>query len=315
MTRRWDLLAFGDPCADIVVGIDEAPRLGEKVLGRALGTFSGGTTANVACAFARLGRPAAVFGRVGDDAHGALLRESLQGFGVNTDHLGIEARSASASVIAMVARSGERAIVYVPMAARAPQRAALHGALQQTRIAYAMPYELDDFVLFSRAAREHGAQVAIDLEAAVAPDHAAMWQRIARADIVFFNESGFRAGTGEAPTQASMSRLLAAGVRTVVVTQGGAGAMAVDGNGFVHHAAFPAQVLDTTGAGDTFNAAFLVATLDGQDLSGAVRFACAAASCAVAAVGARSGMPDRRTVDAIVSAPQPSTTPTENRPC
>ena len=99
MSRRWDLLAHGDPCADVVVALEEASRFGEKVVGRPLGIHAGGTTANAACAFSRLGGRAAVYGRVGDDAHAALLRQSLQDFGVDMTHLRTEPHSACACVI------------------------------------------------------------------------------------------------------------------------------------------------------------------------------------------------------------------------
>jgi len=296
--RRWDLLAFGDPCADVVVAVPEVPRLGEKVLGRSLGVFAGGTTANTACAFAKLGRSAAVCGRVGDDGYATLLRASLYGFGVDTEYLHTEPNSASASVIALVSPSGERSIVYMPMPPRGLQAETLAAAARQARVFYAMPYDLGEFVAASRIARDNGALVAIDLEAAVAPDREAMQQRIAHADIAFFNESGFVAGTGEAPTPAALAALLTtAGLQTVVVTLGAAGAMAASRDAFAQHPAFAQAVVDTTGAGDTFNAAFLAAMLEGQSLQAGLRFACAAASHAVTAVGARSGMPDRATVE------------------
>ena len=299
--RVWDLLALGDPCADVMLTVDAAPSFGEKVLGRALGVFPGGTTANTACAFARLGRRAAVYGHVGDDAHAALLRESLQRFGVDTEHLRTEAGSASASVVAMIPSSGDRAIVYMPMALRIPEPQDLSAALRQSRLLYAMPYDLDEFVVASRIAREHGTLVAIDIEAAVAPDREAMQQRIALADIAFFNESGFIAGTGGAPTPQALAGLVAAGLQTVVVTLGAAGAVAADADGFARHRAFAQQVVDTTGAGDTFNAAFLVAMFEKQGLHESLRFACAAAACTVTAVGARTGMPERAAVQRLLA--------------
>lgn len=307
-SRRWDLLAFGDPCADVMIAVEETPRLGEKVLGRALGTFAGGTTANAACAFARLGGRAAVYGRVGDDAHALLVRRSLREFGVGTRYLHTEAHSASASVIAMISPSGERSIVYMPMRPRELHAPKLEGALRQSRVLYAMPYALDEFVVASRLARASGAWVAIDVEAAVAPDREALRQRVAHADIAFFNESGFTAGTGASPTQAGLSALLDSGVQSVVVTLGAAGAMAASRDGFARHPAFAQAVADTTGAGDTFNAAYLLAALEGQDLHTSLRFACAAASHAVTAVGARSAMPTRAMVERILRAgPRPRT--------
>jgi ribokinase/sulfofructose kinase len=208
-----------------------------------------------------------------------------------------EAGSASASVIAMVPPSGDRAIVYMPMPPRELPSDDLAAAMSQSRIFYAMPYDLDEFIAASRIARDHGALVAIDLEAAVAPDPEAMRQRIAHADIVFFNESGFVAGTGQQPTPQALAALAGKGPQTIVVTLGAAGAVAAERGVFAKQPAFTQQVADTTGAGDTFNAAFLVLWLEGRELDACLRFACAAAGHAVTAIGARSGMPNRATVE------------------
>ena len=300
MNRRWDVLAFGDPCVDIVMAADQLPAIGEKVLGRPIGVFAGGTEANVACAVAKLGRTSAVYGRVGADAHAPMLRRTLEDFGVGTQPLVVDASAPSACAIAMLAGSGERAIVYLPMPPRPADPQCLDNALHQASIAYSMPYELEGFLALSRAARRASTLVAIDIEAAVAPESGAMWSRVAAADIVFFNEDGFLAGTGEQPTMQAMSSVLRAGPRVVVVSLGAEGAVAMDCHGtFASQPAVPAKVVDTTGAGDTFNAAFLVAHMDGRPLQDALRFACAAASCTVAAMGAREGLPDRGTAEAI----------------
>lgn len=301
--RRWDLLAFGDPCADIVVGVDQAPQFGDKLLGRPLGVFSGGTTANAACAMARLGGRAALYGRVGGDAHATLLRESLHAFGVDTEHLRSEPDRPSASVIALVPPSGERAIVYMPMAPTPLQEHDLEVAMRQAQLFYAMPYDLDEFAAAARVARRCGTLVAIDIEPAVAPDAQALHARLAHADIVFFNEAGFRAGTGEEPHARALAAVLQRGPLAVVVTQGAGGAVAGEGGCLARSPAWASEVVDTTGAGDTFNAAYLFAMLQGRTLAERLHFACAAASRTVAAVGARSGMPDRASVERLLQHP------------
>jgi sugar/nucleoside kinase (ribokinase family) len=298
--RRWDVLALGNPCVDIVFSVDSLPTSGEKVLGRPLGHFGGGTEANVTCAIAKLGRSVALLGRVGGDAAASELKTSLEKFGVCTEHLTIDASAPSACAITAIEPSGERSIVYLPMPnARVTHE--LNSVLSHARMLYVMPYDLETFLVASHTARQCGTLVAIDLEAAVAPDAAGMWRRIEPSNMVFFNESGFRAATGQAPDENSLRRVQHAGPKTVVVTLGAAGAMAVDGPHFARQPAFAAQVADTTGAGDTFNAAFMVAWMDQLTLPNMLRFACAAASCAVATIGARTGMPDRLAVEAVLT--------------
>lgn len=299
--RRWQLLSFGDPCADVVLTAAQPPALGEKVLGRPLGVLAGGTTANVACAVARLGLDCAVFGRTGADAHGDMLRASFHAFGVGLDYLRRDPGSASASAIVIVTPSGEKSVIYQPMESAPLDESALSAAIAASRMVYAMPYDLDEYAVLSGLAQGHGTLVAIDLEAAVAPDAEAMRARAGLADIVFFNESGFRAGTGLPPSFDALRAVLALGPRLVVVSLGAAGAMAVTAEAQAQQSAFPATVIDTAGAGDSFNAAFLSAWLQGAALAEALRFACAAASCTVAAMGARTALPDRAIVQAVLA--------------
>ncbi|MCA1325596.1 carbohydrate kinase family protein [Herbaspirillum sp. alder98] len=298
--REFDLLAFGDPVADIMLRADALPPVGGKTLGQSLGIWPGGTTANVACAAARLGLRSALFGRTGDDAYASLLRASLLGHAVDTRWLSSMAQTPSASAIAVLAPTGEKSIIYMPMPAAPVEAHGLAQALAQTRMMYAMPYDFDQFAGLCHQARQAGVRIAIDLEAAVAPDPGQMRRRAALADIVFFNEAGFLAGTGQPPTPDAMREVLALGPGEVVVTLGAEGAVAINHGGHARHVAFPATVRDTTGAGDSFNAAYLCARLAGQALPEALRFACAAASCTVAALGARGGLPDQQRVACVL---------------
>jgi ribokinase/sulfofructose kinase len=84
------------------------------------------------------------------------------------------------------------------------------------------------------------------------------------------------------------------------VTCGARGALAVTRDAQLFQPAFPATLVDSTGAGDCFNGAFLTALLEGQALDAALRFACAAASIAVGATGARSALPTRGQLDRLL---------------
>jgi ribokinase/sulfofructose kinase len=298
--RRWDLLAFGDPCMDLNLEVDQWPEAGGKVMARAAGHTAGGTTANAACALARLGGRAAVFGRIGADPFGELLRRSLREDGVDVEHLQVAPGLPTGLAVSLLPPGGDRGLVVAPMAAAPPPFPAqrLHDALLQSRVVYAMPRDQAELSRISQLARGTRTRVALDLEPAVAGDPQTLAQRLPFADVVFFNEAGFRAGTGEAPSAEGLRRLLAHGPSCVVVTLGAQGAMAVDRGGAVRQAAFDVPVRDTTGAGDAFNAAFVLAHLEGQPLAACLRFACAASSFVIAEVGARAGLPSRAAVDA-----------------
>src|SRR3954470_4201818 len=80
----YDLLVVGSANAALVIGVERRPGAGETVLGSDLAVHPGGKGANQAVAAARLGARAALLARVGDDAHGRLLVDSLAAAGVDT---------------------------------------------------------------------------------------------------------------------------------------------------------------------------------------------------------------------------------------
>lgn len=178
----------------------------------------------------------------------------------------------------------------------------LRQALRASALVYLMPYDLDEYRSVARLARAEGVDVAIDVEPAVVGHGGGLRPLLADADIVMLNAAGFEAGTGQPAGHDAMRALLAFGPRVVVVTRGAAGALAVTGEGSARTAACPAEVVDTTGAGDGFNAAFLAACLRGRPLQDALRFAAAAASLGIEAVGARTALPTWEAVTTRLSA-------------
>jgi sugar/nucleoside kinase (ribokinase family) len=109
-----------------------------------------------------------------------------------------------------------------------------------------------------------------------------------RVDLLRANEEEAAALTGEADAQAAARGLLRL-AEAAVVTLGPRGALWADGAGEVHVPAVPAEVVDTTGAGDAFSAGLLAARAAGAEPEEALQAGCSAAAHAVARPGARPG--------------------------
>ena len=300
LNRPFRVLAYGDPNVDLVFAVAQPPASDQKVLGRHLGRFAGGTVANAGCAAAALGCRTQAFGRVGADDDGRFLLEASALHGVATQYVRTMAAAQSACAMIMLEPGGEKALVYGPLPGSPFDAAALSAALSASTLVYAMPYDLEEFVSVRALARARGTLVAIDVEAAMAPHDGDGDRLMGLADIVFMNEATYRHLFGCAPALAHMRGMLARGPRILVVTRGGAGALAVTRTAGAGQDAFSATLVDSTGAGDCFNGAFLAALFEGASLQGCLRFACAAASHAVAQLGARSGIPSRARVDALL---------------
>ncbi|MES2941641.1 MAG: carbohydrate kinase family protein [Pseudomonadota bacterium] len=305
--RPCDLLALGDPCIDLVVRTAAMPRWDDKILGQSWQILGGGTTCNVACAAARLGLKTAVHGTLGQEPGGLGMQTDFARFGVDTRYLLQRPDAASAMAVVLVSPTGERSVIYIPMQPvetnqSAAPRSDLAQALREVKAVYMMPYDPHYFAAVSRLAHQAGTEVIIDVEREVAKHAAGLALLLGHSDLIFFNEEGFRQATGHDAVPSALRALYeASGARCIVASLGSAGAIAIDETGIAVQPAYPAQVMDTTGAGDTFNAAFLYMRWRGSGLRQCLGFACAAASRTVAFVGARTGMPTADQVADIIS--------------
>jgi ribokinase/sulfofructose kinase len=302
--RPLDLLALGDPCVDLVYLAPRLPGWDDKTRGAMLGLFGGGTEANAACNAARLGWRCALFGRTGDDLHADFIHRELAQHGVQLQHLARQARGSSSLAAVAVSAQGERSVVWLPPAGDedAPDRGAeRRDALARSRWAYTMPYDAEALAMLARETEAAGTRLAIDVEREGTRAVAGGLGRLLQlADLVFLNQGGFEAATGLAPDGETLLGLCRGGrARTIVVTLGAEGALAADrAEGTAQAAAWPAEVVDTTGAGDTFNATFLVARDRGAALAAALQQACRAAARTVSAFGARGALATLSAADA-----------------
>jgi ribokinase len=103
--------------------------------------------------------------------------------------------------------------------------------------------------------------------------------------------------TDDVSAAKAADKLLARGVRTVILTLGSRGAFIADASGRELVRGFKVKAVDTTAAGDIFNGALAVALAEGKKLSAAVRFANAAAAISVTRLGAQPSAPTRTEIE------------------
>jgi fructoselysine 6-kinase len=242
--------------------------LGDDYLGGAAYSFVGGNALNVAVQLARLGRPAGYFGAVGPDADGERVRQSLVRAGVDVAGLVTVPGRTSVSRIRVDA-SGDRHFEFEDFAVCA-QYAPRPEALELLAACRAVHIGLLPAAAVSVRAWLTARGVLVSQDCAVTRGYENL-------DIAFCSQAA--AG---APATAVAEAAIAGGARLAVVTCGAEGSVAHDGRAWWRAAAVPAEVVDTTGAGDGYAAGFLDARLAGADVDQAMAAgsACAAAACA-----------------------------------
>ena len=105
------VVVLGSINADVFLNVPRLPRPGETIRATSTATFSGGKGANQAVAAARMGAPTSLIGRVGDDASGRMLRETLDADGIDISAVHIDPDAPTGTALITVAEHGENTIV------------------------------------------------------------------------------------------------------------------------------------------------------------------------------------------------------------
>jgi ribokinase len=297
------IVVFGSINVDVVMHVSRYPRAGETILGDACLLRPGGKGANQAVAAACVGASVRMFGAVGTDSFGDDMRRNLAAQGVDVSGVHRVAQAMTGCATITVDRAGENAICVgqgANLYARAdavPDEAL--GAASIVLAQMEVP-EAENWAVLERA-KARGARTVLNLAPAPASSGRTIDAIRRWVDVLAVNETEANAiadhlalPTAE-PSESAVAIAHALDV-TVVVTLGRDGASAVQGGNVIRAEALPVEVVDTTGAGDTF-VGVLAAGLDrGAALAEALRAASVAGSLACRTIGAQAAMPDRATL-------------------
>jgi ribokinase len=281
-----DLLVVGDVNPDLILrGGDIVPAFGqrEQIVDEAA-LVLGGSGSITACGAARLGLSAGIAACIGDDALGRFTREALDGAGVDTS--AVQVLPGATGVTVALARADDRAILTArgALAALDPAEVPEEVLARARHVHVASPFlqprllaGLPDLIARARAA---GATVSLD----PGWDPEQRWELEVGVDVLLPNAQEADALGG--------AEALAAPGRIVVVKRGADGAVGF-ADEVVQAAPPPVEVVDATGAGDSFDAGFLAAWLEGEGLEPALALGCACGALSTRALGGTAGQPDR----------------------
>jgi ribokinase len=281
---------------DLVVVADRLPRPGETVLGGRLSVHDGGKGANQAVAAARAGAMVSIIGAVGHDEHGRRALAALEAEGIDISGVRqLDGEPTGVAIIAVGPR-GENQIVVAPGANAAfTLDDADLARITGSRVLLTNHEVPNDVIVPAlRAASEAGVQSILN----PAPARGLSAEVLRLGPILTPNEHELVVAIGNDETEAALDELTARHGGPIIVTQGPAGALLAEDDGHEHFAGYPApEVVDTTGAGDTFNGVLATWLAGGASLGEAIVAANAAASLSVGTAGAREGMPRRSAIE------------------
>lgn len=301
-----DMLFIGGSSVDIILKIPRFPNPDEKLVVNYAGRQAGGFIANTACAAAKLGASTAWAGVLGDDESGALMIKAFQEFGVDTSLARIDPHITTDFTVIMVDPRGERTILVVPTSPSPPKlEKRVFAALEETKIVYTQPQPIEWLAPLADILHAAGGLMALDVEANAVVQGKHLKDVLRKSDLVFCNRRGLEAITSTSALSSGAQTVLDLGPQCVCVTLGRDGAYAATRADQFQVPGYDVPVVDTTGAGDCFHAAFLFGYLRKKPLNDVLRFANAAAALSVGKLGPRTGFPDRIQIESFLQAYSP----------
>ena len=302
------ILIVGSLNMDIVVEMTKMPELGETVMGKHLSYIPGGKGANQACAAGKLGGHVTMLGCVGNDNFGQRQIQLLKESHVCMEYVDVRQEEPTGTAVIYVDGTGANSIVVIPGANACCDIQYLkeHDELFQN-CSYAMfQMEIPKEAVYYGIARAKELGKTTILNPAPAPEALPeeIWEKI---DFFTPNETELAKLAGlkemdERSIRRGARKILAKGVKQVLVTMGSKGVLWVNDKTEQIFPARKVEAVDTTAAGDCFNGAFVTALQQGYSIEDAITFANLASSIVVTRKGAQSSIPERDEVYSICGA-------------
>jgi len=298
LSAHKPIVVVGSINTDLVAVTKRIPVVGETVIGSDFQIHPGGKGANQAVAIAQLGYPVRLIGRLGTDSFGAELRTSLTNAGVDIGGVSISDGTSGVAVI-VVSERGDNSIVLAPGANAKVTPADLDANISILRSAglvmaqLEIPLETVEYL--ARVCAREGVPLILDPAPALElpPDifKNIAWFTPNQTEATFYLGDELFDQRAHSPAEVAAA-FLSKGCQGVILKMGADGIfLASKGGESSFVPAFPVDAVDTTAAGDAFNAGFATGLMLGKSPLDSAVFAAAVAAISVTRAGAQPSMP------------------------
>ncbi|WP_199617287.1 carbohydrate kinase family protein [Paenibacillus alkalitolerans] len=304
--KTYDVVVFGDANIDLVVaGCNELPLPGQEVFVDNMTMHVGGGAALFALALAKLGLRVAFNGVLGGDGYAEFILDRFRQYGIDTRYIKTSSLHHTGISIAINPEKDRSFITYAGSNAELNVRELDMESVAAGRHVHLTGYKgsrnHDEFVGTIRTLKAKGATVSCD----VGWDDTGEWysgvfEVMGLADVFFMNETEALHYSGCRGMKESVRELARHGGH-VVVKLGSKGAVALRGGELLYRSGYAVKAVDTTGAGDSFNAGYMYGYLTGKPVEFCLIYGNACGALSVEAYGGSAGTPDREALAAFVA--------------
>jgi sugar/nucleoside kinase (ribokinase family) len=294
--KPYDILVAGEINPDLILSGNVTPEFGqvEKLVDSAVLTV-GSSSAIFACEAARLGLKVAFVSVSGDDIFGRFMLDEMNSRGVDTSAVFVRPGGGTGLSV-ILNRGADRAILTYPGLIRALTATEVtNDLLRRSRHLHVASYFLQTALqpglpdLFARA-HALGLTTSLDTNWDPSGEWCGFDELLCRVDVFLPNENEALALTGTKEIESAIQRL-GESYKVVAIKLGADGAIARRGGETARAPAIPVEVVDTIGAGDTFDAGFLFGWLNGWSLEKTLSLAVVCGSLSARAAGGTSAQP------------------------
>lgn len=282
------IAAIGDVNVDLITPVECLPKKGRQVITNDFEIHCGGCAANFAFACTKLGAEVKLFGKLGDDLFGWHILATLEENRVDISNVSLsDSNEKTGSTVAIVQGSDRSFITYRGTNATFSVSDVDYKKLKVDLV------HLPSFFLLDALQHDYGKIVnSVDGLKSIDPGWDPFGWRpeklrqlkdiLPNIDIFFSNLDEARRITGKRGAQQIIEKLLNLGIKIIALKMGN---MVSDGKKATRLTAFDVNTVDTTGAGDAFDAGFVIAYLSGKDLIECAIFANATAALSIGGIG------------------------------
>ncbi len=304
--NKEQILVVGSSNLDYVINMENIPVVGETVMGTSFEMAFGGKGANQAYACARLGGNTCFLSAVGMDKDTDLMLQNFEKEKADISHILRLEQDPTGRAYIYVNAQGNNCIVVVSGANSSCTPAYLETCLPELEKAnlVMLQMEIPQESVYYMIEQAYRLQKPILLNPAPAPDFIPD-EILKKLDYITPNETELQKLTGIlvedlSSAKVAASTLIKKGVKNVIVTLGNNGALLVNHETCAHFPGKKVPVVDSTAAGDTFNAALAVYLTENHSIAEAIQFANYAGALSVSKKGAQSSVPKRSEVAAMI---------------
>ena len=258
----------------------------------------GGGAANTSSAIARMGQAVTCFSKVGDDPNGRFLLHELEQAGVNTSGIAVSVKDSTPFTFVGVHSDGDRTFIHTPGAnvtfclADIDMDRVLACEYLLYQDVWVLPgLDGEPGATLLAEARRRGVKTFLDEAFGYGPKRGQLEAMLPHCDYVMPSFDDLQAIYPNSSAADLADRLIGLGAGAAVIKMGTKGCLVAHGASRTQVSAYPANVVDTTGAGDCWDAGFITALACGEDPATAARIGCACAAFGIEAVGGAAGVP------------------------